>query len=254
VNVDAGCVIDGYNFDGVGIGNVLGSNVTISRNWFHNIDGQDSWGIWVHDHGALSGLTVTDNLAHGTTGVGSAVITGLLKVDGPISNVTVARNHTYWAGTFVQFAPISGNGAAPYGNTVTGNYVHDVTDGGPIGFHVEIINVSSGTGGLLISGNHFTGPTGQTATIYICHDSGNVGNITIDGNLIDGKPQNTIYAGDTGQAPGVLTGNVKITNNLFANSNGQNPGGLVIAPVPGDSRITVTGNQFYPSLAQIPGM
>lgn len=145
VNVGANCVIDGYNFDGVAIGNILGSNVTVSRNWFHEIDGQNSWCVWIHDHGNLSGLTITDNLCHGTTGSGANVLTGLAKIDGPMSNVVIERNQVYNSLDFVQFAPITGSGTTPYGNIVADNYVHNVSDGGPtINGHVEIINVSAG--------------------------------------------------------------------------------------------------------------
>jgi len=249
----AGTVIDGYNFDGVPMGDINVSNTTISRNWFHNIDGQDSWCIWIHNHGNLSGLTITDNLCHGTTGVGNKVLTGLVKVDGPMTNVVVKRNHTYYAGTFIQFAPIAGDGNLPYENVVADNYVHDVSDGGPtIGFHVEIINVSSGTGGLLIQHNHFTGPTGQTATIYICHDSGNVGNITIDNNWLDGNPQNIIYPGDTGIGSQTqYKGNIDIINNKIDRSN---HGGLIASSAPIMYPLATdawTGNVWYPDMTPI---
>jgi hypothetical protein len=249
--------IDGYDFNAVGVGNVAANNAVISRCWFRNQDGQNSYVIWPHDHGPLSGLLIEDCLAHGTTGTGTGFISQMLHMDGQISNVIVRRCHVFNAGGFVQFAPIVGTGTKPYGNQVVDNYTEIMGGEAAFGWHLEQINVSSGTGGLLIAGNHFTGPTGQTATIYLCHDSGDVGKIAIDNNLLDGLPQNTIYAGDTGATPGVListAGNIEITNNKFADGSGQNPGGLVITPAPGDPRLVVSGNVRYPSLTPIPGM
>ena len=245
--------IDGYDFNGVGVGNIQANNVFISRCWFRNIDGEDSWGVWCHQNGTFTNLTITDCLVSGTSATKTGP-NGILKQDGTISNVVIRRCHTVNCSGFVQFAPIVGPGNAPYGNVIAECYMEVNSDPSNLGLHLEQVNVSSGTGGLLIQNNHITGPTRQTATIYICHDSGNVGNITIDNNLLDGKPQNTIYAGNTGQAQGVLisaAGNVKVTNNKFATTNGQNPGGLLIDPGSGDARLLVSGNVSYPALSPL---
>jgi hypothetical protein len=252
INVD-NTLVDGYDFNGVALGPLNANSTTISRCYFHNIDAQDSWGLWCHQTGSWHNLTMTDNLVAGTSPAKTGP-TGLLKVDATVNGVVVKRNHAVNTASFVQFAPITGSGTAPYVNIVADNYVEAPSDPSNYGGHLEVINISDGVGGLLLQGNHFTGPIGQTATIYICHDFGNVANITIDNNLLDGKPQNTIYGGDTGMANGVLIGNIKITNNKFANTNRQNPGGYVIEPGLPDSRVTASGNVYYPSLTPIPGM
>lgn len=251
------CVIDGYNFNGVAVGGVMANNATISRNWFHNIDGQDSMAIWTHNHGSFSGLNVTDNLVEGT---GTDTGPQLFKHDGYISGIKVLRNHISKGSGFIHLARTEGAGTEPYTNVIADNYAEVQTDPMDLELHLEQINVSEGTGGLLINHNHLIGPTGQTATIYICHDFGDIGNITIDDNLLAGYPQVTIYGGDTGHAEGGVLintpNNIKITNNKLDNRNGQNPAtyGLFIAPDPRtDSRATATGNVWYPSMEAIDG-
>jgi hypothetical protein len=251
----ASTLIDGYDFSGVTIGPVSAGALTVQRCWFHNIDGQDSWAVWVHAEGALDRLTMQDCLCQGT----SPSITGpdgLLKMDGTWTNVILTRCHTFNCSSAVQFAPISGPGTQPYGNQVYFCYFEANSDPSALGLHLEQVNVSAGTGGLLIRRSHITGPSGQTASIYISHDFGDVGNITIDDNLLDGLPQNTIYAGDTGAAGGVLiaaAGNMQVISNKFDFRAGQNPGNLVIDPAPGDTRLVASGNVSWPALAPIPG-
>lgn len=248
----ANTLIDGYDFNGLAFGNIKASGAVISRIWFHGIDGEDSWAVWTHNDAAHSGLLIADCLVQGT----SSTITGpdgLLKMDGQITNVYVERCHSFNCSSFVQFSNILGDGT-PSNNHIIDCYMEANSDPSNLGLHLEQVNVSSGTGGLTISGNATDGPTGQTASYYICHDAGDVGNIVINNNLLGGKPQNTIYAGDTGAAGGVLTGGMVVTNNKFQNTGGQNPGGLVIDPTPPDSRITASGNVYYPSLTPVPGL
>lgn len=253
VQVNAPTVIDGYDFDGVTIGPVTAGPCIVQRCRFRNIDGEDSWAIWVHAEGALAGLTMQDCLCSGTSAAATGP-DGLLKMDGSWTGVIVTRCHTVNCSSAVQFAPISGPGTIPYGSQVTGCYFEANSDPSGLGLHLEQVNVSDGTGGLLIRRNHITGPSGQTASIYMSHDFGDVGNVTIDDNLLDGFPQNTIYAGDTGAAGGVLTGGIVVSNNKFDLRGGQNPGGLVIDPAPPDGRLIAAGNVSWPSLAPISGL
>jgi len=251
-------LVTGYNFDALEIGSVQASGCVVQQCWFHNTNGQDNWAVWVHDYvGGLNGFTIQDCLINGT----STSVTGpdgILKQDNSsLTNAVIRRCHTFNFCSAFQFAPINGTGIQPYGNVVYFNYFEACSDPSGFGVHLEDMNVSAGTGGLLVQQNHMTGPNGQTATIYISHDFGDVGNIIMTNNLLDGLPQNTIYAGDTGEPNGVLiaaAGNTQITGNKFANTGGQNPGGYVIDPVPGDSRLLVTGNVYWPSLLPVPGM
>jgi hypothetical protein len=247
-------LIDGYYLKGVAFGPIYASNCTIKRCWVTGIDAQDSWFLWCHQTGSYTNLTLQDCLVNGTSSTVTGP-TGLLKVDATIAGVKVIRCAAFNVSSFIQFAPISGPGTLPYINVVQDCYMGLISDPSNYGLHLENVNVSAGTGGLLVSHNTIIGPAGQTAAIYICHDFGNVGNVTCDNNLIGGFPQIVTYQGDTGQAGGVLiaaAGNMKFTNNKLMTGN-PNFGkiALVVDPRPGDRRLICTGNVSYPSLSPI---
>src|SRR5262249_22616413 len=149
-------------------------------------------------------------------------------------------------------------GVAPYTNKITDNYMGAISDPSKFGLHLENVNISAGTGGLLIQHNTIVGPHGQTAGVYICHDAGDVGNITTDNNLFDGAPQIVTYQGSTGKSPGVLIsrpGNMRFTNNKLKIGNaGFGFLGIVTNPHPRDPRLISTGNIRYPSRTPIPGL
>src|SRR5690348_15797960 len=116
-------------------------------------------------------------------------------MDGRITKVILTRCCAVNTSSFVQFYGIFGAGIAPYENQITENYVGRISDPSHFGLHLENVNISAGTGGLLIERNTIVGPIGQTAGVYICHDAGDVGNITTNDNVFDVAPQIVTYQG-----------------------------------------------------------
>ncbi|WP_214409854.1 DUF4082 domain-containing protein [Sphaerisporangium fuscum] len=121
--------------------------------------------------------------------------------------------------------------------TITGNDIHDVTDGimtgeGVIqdnyihdlkaypGDHVDGIQTDGTTGKLVISHNTVSNPVDQTSAIMLDADLGPIRNVTVENNLLSGGGY-CFYGGSGRSNP---TQNVVVAGNVFSRELNKNCG------------------------------
>ena len=93
-------------------------------------------------------------------------------------------------------------------STVTGNYIHDLSDGGTDP-HYDGISVQGNQDGVLIENNTIV--SRDTSDIFIKNDFGPINDVTVTHNLLIGDPGYDVYVDGRG-GHGAVT-NVSITDN-----------------------------------------
>ena len=195
----AGTVLDSLDITGGVV--VKANNVTISRS---RITGGAYWTVRVY--GGFTGTTISDTQLVGVNTAGGA----LPRCDGATSGngLTILRVDVSNCADLLDYGA---------GTTVTDSYLHDPFHSATT--HNDGIQISSGSNYTIRHNTILMGHIENSAT-FIKADFGNINNVTIDNNYLDGGSY-TVFGGDvaaTATAPAKLVTNVFITNNVFGNS------------------------------------
>lgn len=136
-----------------------------------------------------------------------------------------------------------GDGAGADGNvTIRDSYIHDLVEAN--GSHNDGIQTTQGSG-IVIEGNRIENPHTQTSAIMIGADLGNVGSVTVSGNLLAGGGY-ALYAG--ARPPGGRSlGNIQVTRNVFSSVFFPSSGYYGAITASADPAITVSDNVWQSS-------